>query len=113
MDWLFLVRAIGTVTCLLGIALGVRLWFVRWDQLPAQKLISVGLTSLSAVSFYKLLAFATVVVVPVATMAVANYHTFVGVHEVEACAQCHVMRPMVHDLHDPASDNLAARHFKN
>lgn len=113
MDWLFLVRAIGTLTCLLGVALGIRLWFVRLDQLPAQKLISVGLTSLSAVAFYKLLAFATVVVVPAATMAVANYHTFVGVHEVAACAQCHVMRPMVHDLRDPASDNLAARHFKN
>lgn len=113
MDWLFLVRVIGTACCLTGIVLGVRLWFVRFDRLPAQKVVSVGLTSLSALAFFKLFAFATVVVVPAASMFVANYHTFVGVHEVEACAQCHVMRPMVNDLHDPSSDNLAARHYKN
>jgi nitrate/TMAO reductase-like tetraheme cytochrome c subunit len=46
-------------------------------------------------------------------MGVANYHTMVGVHEVDACARCHVMRPMVNDLRDPNSDTLAARHFKN
>jgi hypothetical protein len=51
--------------------------------------------------------------VPAATAGVANYHTFVGVHEVDACNRCHVMRPMVNDMMDPQSDTLAARHYKN
>jgi cytochrome c nitrite reductase small subunit len=68
---------------------------------------------LSAAALWKLLAFAGFAVVPAATVAVANYHTFEGVHHVEACARCHVMRPMVTDMHDPHSDNLAARHYRN
>ena len=62
---------------------------------------------------WKLLAFAGVVLVPRRRLAVANYHTFDGVHQVEACTRCHVMRPMVNDMHDPHSDTLAARHFRN
>src|SRR5262249_61670549 len=69
--------------------------------------------ALSAVALWKLLAFAGFAVVPAATMAVANYHTFEGVHHVEACARCHVMRPMVNDMRDPHSDTLAARHYRN
>lgn len=32
---------------------------------------------------------------------------------VDACAACHVMQPFVRDLRDPASETLAALHFKN
>ncbi len=36
-----------------------------------------------------------------------------GMKSVNACASCHVMHPFVHDLRDPASPTLAARHYKN
>ena len=68
---------------------------------------------LSTAALWKLLVFGALVVTPAAVVVVANYHTFVGVHEVEACNRCHVMRPMVVDMMDPKSDALAARHFKN
>ncbi len=32
---------------------------------------------------------------------------------VDSCASCHVMGLFVNDLRDPASDTLAARHYKN
>ena len=46
-------------------------------------------------------------------MRISISHRFRAVHEVQACARCHIMLPMVNDMHDPASDTLAARHFKN
>jgi nitrate/TMAO reductase-like tetraheme cytochrome c subunit len=113
MEAVTLVRVVGTVLCLLGIALCWRLSRVRFAALSGSAPVSVGLAVLSAAALWKLLAFAGLVAVPAATMAVANYHTFEGVHHVEGCAGCHVMRPMVTDLRDPNSDTLAARHFKN
>ena len=113
MEAVTLVRVIGTVLCLLGIGLCWRLSRTRFAALSGTTSVSVGLTVLSAAALWKLLAFAGFVAVPAATVAVANYHTFEGVHHVEGCASCHVMRPMVTDLRDPNSDTLAARHFKN
>jgi hypothetical protein len=113
MDWITLVRFFGTLLCTLTV---VGCWYVasrgNADQ-PASRSISIGIATLSATAFWKLSAFAALVALPAATVAVANYHTFVGIHEVQACSQCHVMRPMVTDLHDATSDTLAARHFKN
>ena len=43
----------------------------------------------------------------------ANYHLFEGTKEVQSCAQCHVMRPIVNDMKDPESQTLAARHYRN
>lgn len=113
MDWISLVRFFGTLVCTLTV---VSCWYIAGrgsaDQ-PASRTISIGIATLSATAFWKLSAFAALVALPAATVAVANYHTFVGIHEVQACSQCHVMRPMVNDLHDATSDTLAARHFKN
>lgn len=113
MDYLDLVRIFGTAACLIGVALCISVARRRFTKVPDQPAVSLGIATISAVAFWKLTAFAGLVALPVAAMGVANYHTLVGVHEVEACARCHVMLPMVNDLHDPASDTLAARHFKN
>jgi cytochrome c nitrite reductase small subunit len=113
MEAVTLVRVAGTVLCLVGIVLCWRLGRKRFGALSGSEQVSAGLAVLSAAALWKLLAFAGFVAVPAAAVAVANYHTFEGVHHVEACARCHVMRPMVHDMRDPHSDNLAARHYRN
>lgn len=113
MSWLVIVRVLGTLCCVLAI---IACWFVarrNFGALKESPTISIGIATLSAAAFWKLSAFVAIVALPVATIATANYHTFVGIHEVEACSQCHVMRPMANDLHDPKSDTLAARHYKN
>jgi nitrate/TMAO reductase-like tetraheme cytochrome c subunit len=113
MEAITLVRGLGTLLCVLGIALCIWVGRKRSDQLSTTEHVSVGIAILSVAALWKLLAFGALAATPAAVVAVANYHTFVGVHEVEACNRCHVMRPMVNDMMDPASDTLAARHFKN
>src|SRR5262245_59805683 len=113
MEAVTLVRVLGTLLCVLGIALCIWVGRKRADQVSTKEHVSVGIAVLSAAALWKLLAFGALVATPAAVVAVANYHTFVGIHEVEACYRCHVMRPMVNDMTDPASDTLAARHFKN
>ncbi len=113
MEMVHLVRGLGTVVCVLGIVLCWKLGRKRFAAMSTGQQVSVGVAVLSGVAFWKLLAFSTLVVLPAAALGVANYHTFGGVHEVQACARCHVMRPMVNDLRDPASETLAARHAKN
>src|SRR5262249_24465685 len=108
-----LVRVLGTILCLFGIFLCWRMLKVRFDRLSTAAIVSVGLATLSAAALWKLLALMAFVALPAATVAVANYHTFEGGHEVQACARCHIMLPMVNDMKDAASDTLAARHFKN
>ena len=113
MDAITVVRALGTLLCLLGIALCFWVGRKRFADLSTREHVSIGIAVLSVAALWKLLAFAALVAVPAAVAGVANYHTFVGVHEVDACNRCHVMRPMVNDMMDPQSDTLAARHFKN
>lgn len=113
MEAITVVRVLGTLLCVLGIALCVWVGRKRSTDLSTSQHVSVGIAVLSAAAAWKLLAFGALVVTPVAAAGVANYHTFVGVHEVQACSRCHVMRPMVNDMMDPKSDTLAARHFKN
>ena len=113
MDAITVVRVLGTLLCLLGIVLCFCVGRKRFADLSPKEHVSIGIAVLSAAALWKLLAFAALVAVPAAVTGVANYHTFVGVHEVEACNRCHVMRPMVNDMMDPQSDTLAARHFKN
>jgi hypothetical protein len=112
-DAIAVVRALGTALCLAGIVLCWQVRRKRFAGLPADKPVSLGMAVVMALAVWKLRAFAGLVVVPAATVAVANYHTFRGVHEVQACGRCHVMQPMITDLYDPDSDTLAARHFKN
>jgi nitrate/TMAO reductase-like tetraheme cytochrome c subunit len=113
MNAITVVRVLGTVLCLLGIGLCFWVSRKRFADLSTKEHVSIGIAVLSVAALWKLLAFGALVAVPAAVAGVANYHTFVGVHEVEACNRCHVMRPMVNDMMDPQSDTLAARHFKN
>jgi trimethylamine-N-oxide reductase (cytochrome c), cytochrome c-type subunit TorC len=107
-----LVRVVGTILCVLGILLCWRLRRVRFQAQAGSPPGSAGKAPLAA-GFWKLLAFTAFVAVPAATVSLANYHTFQGVHQVRSCASCHVMLPMVNDMIDSKSDTLAARHFKN
>lgn len=108
-----LVQALGRGLCVAGGALCVRVARVRFAGLDPDARVELGIASVSAAAFYKLMAFLALVVVPGATVGVTNYHLFEGVKDVDSCARCHVMRPMVNDMRDPASGTLAARHFKN
>lgn len=108
-----IVRVLGTLLCLGGIALALRVGRRRFTGLSSEDQISVGNARVSPAALWKMLAFAAMVVVPAGVVFLGNYHTFEGVHEVQACARCHVMRPMINDMRDPRSQTLAARHFKN
>src|SRR5262249_55523759 len=104
MDLQRVVQILTALVCLAGIVAAVMISRTRFRSLKAGDTISLGVVTLSAVAFYKLLAFAGLAVAPAAAMFLANYHTFEGTHEVAACNGCHVMRPMVVDLMDPGSD---------
>ncbi len=94
----------------IGIYLITRHPAKRWEHLP---LVSLGLTTLSATAFYKITALVSFTVLPVAMVSVGTYRLFEGAKEVQACASCHVMQPMVTDLYDQSSTTLAARHVQN
>lgn len=113
MDTVIVVRIMGTILCLTGIVLCWLIKRKRFDRLSADYQVSLGHIHLSEPAFWKLLALVGIVLLPLASIAVANYHTFEGVHEVAACARCHVMLPMVNDMKNSESNTLAARHFKN
>jgi nitrate/TMAO reductase-like tetraheme cytochrome c subunit len=108
-----LVRVLGSLLCLLGIVLCWEIGRLRFSALSTEQQIAVGNATLSMAAFWKLTAFAALVLVPAATVMVVNYHTFAGTHAVGACARCHIMRPMVNDMMDATSETLAARHFRN
>jgi hypothetical protein len=107
------VQVLVLLVCLGGIIAAVIVSRTRFRLLKPADTVSLGVVTLSAMAFYKLLAFGGLAVTPAAAMVLANYHTFEGTHEVRACNGCHVMRPMVVDLMDPDSDTLAARHARN
>src|SRR5688500_3777816 len=113
METVTVVRILGTVLCLTGIVLCWHLSRQRFSTLSTSTQVSVLVTVVSAAALWKLLAFVGFVAVPAATLAVANYHTFEGVHHPGACVRCHVTRPMVTDLFDPKRDTLAARHYRD
>ncbi|HKE06643.1 MAG TPA: hypothetical protein VKB48_02380 [Candidatus Acidoferrum sp.] len=108
-----LVYLFGTLFCVMGILLSIRTARMRFGKLNNEPSVSFWITRLPAESAAKLVAFASLVVMPAGALFIANYHTFEGVHEVSGCASCHVMRPMVNDMMDPQSGTLAARHYKN
>jgi hypothetical protein len=112
--------SITTVVTVLGVTLGVLGIVICWriarlkpGDLASERVIKLGIVALPAVAFYKLLAFAGLVVMPAGAMGVANYHLFDGIKEVHSCMRCHVMKPMGNDMHDPDSGTLAARHYRN
>jgi nitrate/TMAO reductase-like tetraheme cytochrome c subunit len=56
---------------------------------------------------------ATFLVVPLGVVYLAYGHGIEGSKRVESCGSCHVMKPYLADLRDPASEGLAATHYKN
>jgi len=109
-----IVMGLGTLMCVVGVIFCVRTARARFDQIEARrKEVDLGITRIPALSLERLIAFASLIVLPAGAVFLANYHTFEGVHEVRGCASCHVMLPMVNDMRDPKSGTLAARHYKN
>ena len=67
-----------------------------------------GVTSVS-----KALLFGSILVLPVMVVFLATAHGMQESMTVDACGHCHVMKGHVADLRNPASDSLAAVHYKN
>ena len=112
--YLQVVMVLGTLACVLGVILSIRTARTRFDDLEAaRKDVNIGVARVPALVFARLVALMALMILPAAAVFLANYHTFEGVHEVRGCASCHVMLPMVNDMRDPASETLAALHYKN
>lgn len=108
-----IVKVVGAILGLTGMFICFRLLRLQKTDLGSTKVFKLGVVTLPAIVFYKLLAFGGLIVVPAGAIGVANYHIFEGVEQVEGCLSCHVMRPMGNDMRDPRSETLAARHFRN
>jgi hypothetical protein len=112
-EWPTLVRLLGCALGLAGVVLCLVVLAAGRKGLGAGRQVRLGIVTLPAVAFYKLAAFAGLLVVPALIVGVANYHVFEGTREVQGCASCHVMLPMVNDMKDSHSQTLAARHYRN
>lgn len=109
----FVVKVLGVLFAALAIIACLRIATLKPAHLRRSRLIKLGIVALPAAAVYKLLAFGGIVAAPAATTFLAHYNTFERTHEVQACNSCHVMTPMVTDMLDPASQTLAARHYRN
>jgi cytochrome c nitrite reductase small subunit len=107
------VTVLGTLACVLGVILSIRTARARFDAGAARNDVNIGVARVPALLFARLVALLALIVLPATAALLANYHTFEGVHEVDGCASCHVMLPMVNDMRDPGSETLAALHYKN
>ena len=92
-------RVVGLVTALAAVLALVFIEFVFRRRLQ-------GAT-------YHWLLLITLLGLPSITLMAASVTVLEDTMEVESCASCHVMHPFVNDLRNPASETLAARHFKN
>jgi hypothetical protein len=108
-----LLRGATVIACVLGIALCSWLALTSRERLRSTRILRIGHIDLPAVSFYKLLGLFGMFMVPVVAVSLASHELFVGTKESSACVQCHVMNPYGNDMIDPASDLLAARHYRN
>jgi cytochrome c nitrite reductase small subunit len=112
--YLQVVMVLGTLVCVLGVILCIRTARTRFDDVGvARQDVNIGIARVPALVFARLIALMALIVLPGGAVFLANYHTFEGVHEVNGCASCHVMLPMVNDMRDPGSETLAALHYKN
>jgi cytochrome c nitrite reductase small subunit len=108
------VSPFAAITVLLGLlTLAGTLYLLTHEPSKSPAPVRLGFVTLGALTFYKLVAFVTLVPLPLATAASAHFELLEGAKEVSACGACHVMTPMVTDMLDAKSDSLAARHFKN
>lgn len=113
MDASLVVRIVGTLFCIAGIILCWRLGRTKFSELPLTKQLVLGVVLVSSLALWKILALLGLFGIPLATVAIANFHLMESAHQVDGCASCHVMLPMVNDMRNPNSDTIAARHFKN
>src|SRR5262245_37859423 len=95
-DWM---RGIGLVLAVLDVALILFLWGMVRRR---------GLTAAS-----KTLILGAIVVLPAIVVFLATAHGMSESMTVNACGDCHAMDSHVADLRNPASDSLAAVHYKN
>ena len=95
-DW---ARALGIAF----VALALLLLAVAWRRLKR-----TGLTP-----GVKELLILPLVVLPVVIVFFGYSHGIERSKSIESCGSCHVMEPYLADLKDPASESLAATHFKN
>jgi cytochrome c nitrite reductase small subunit len=92
-------RGLGIVFVLLAIGLLLLAWW---------RLRSVGLASMR-----KELMILPLVVLPLVIVFLGYSHGIEDSKSIESCGSCHVMEPYLADLQNPASDTLAATHYKN
>jgi nitrate/TMAO reductase-like tetraheme cytochrome c subunit len=93
------IQGIGLVFAVFNLVLLVLVWRMVRRQ---------GFTATS-----KALLFGAILVIPIIVVFLATAHGMQESMTVEACGACHVMEGHVADLRNPASDSLAAVHFKN
>jgi cytochrome c nitrite reductase small subunit len=113
LDTRTVVQVLGTAVCALGIVICLRLFFLKKADVEQGKTVSLGLFVLPALAFYKMLALVGFLVVPPAAVTLGAYHLLDGIKDTRSCMSCHVMNPMGNDMHDPHSNTLAARHYRN
>jgi nitrate/TMAO reductase-like tetraheme cytochrome c subunit len=95
-DW---ARGLGIAfTVLAAFLLAVAWWRMR----------RVGLSSMR-----KELLILPLVVLPLMIVFLGYSHGIEDSKSVESCGSCHVMKPYLADLQNPAGDSLAATHYKN
>ena len=93
------IQGIGLVFAVFNLVLLALIWRMVRRQ---------GVTAAS-----KALLFGAILVVPVVVVFLATAHGMQESMTVEACGACHVMEGHEADLRNPASDSLAAVHYKN
>ena len=93
------IQGVGLVFALFNLVLLIVIWRMVRRQ---------GVTATS-----KALLFGAILVVPIVVVFLATAHGMQESMTVEACGSCHVMESHVTDLRNPASDSLAAIHYKN
>lgn len=106
--------SLATIFFALLALIGCGYLFVRKPEaLKDAPPVKLGIVTVSALAAWKIAAFLSLFVFPTGALAAAQFELLEGAKKVEACGECHVMKPMVTDMRDPLSDSLAARHFKN
>ena len=95
-EWM---RGVGLLLAILNLVLLVWIW---------RSVRSRGVTATS-----KAMLFGAILVLPVMVVFLATAHGMDESMSVEACGACHAMDSHVADLKNPASDSLAAVHYKN
>ncbi len=107
------VLAILTVVLAVLTLAGCVYLFVRDpDRLSRTELVNLGFFAIPRLAAFRLIALIVILLLPAAALTTANLEVIEGAQTVEACGGCHIMQPMITDMVDPASDSLAARHYR-